>query len=99
MCATPLASRERQIVKPHAILRLLNGAIVNPCVARQQKIMFDILRLLEGCSADTAWCLPGAHKPGCHNPTKAELAGGPGVDGAGRNGPGPPKAATLCNYA
>ena len=43
-----------QTVKLDTILRLLNGAIANPSVTRQQKIMFsDILRLLEGRSADT----------------------------------------------
>ena len=48
----------RQTVKLHTILSLLNGAIANPCVTRQQKIMFsDIMRLLEGRSADTDWCL------------------------------------------
>ena len=86
----------RQTVKTRTITSLLKEVIANPCVTRQQKIMFsDILRLLEGRSADTDWCLPGAHKPGRQNSTGGEQVGGLGVDGAGRNGPGPPNAATL----
>ena len=90
----------RQIVDLPTILSGLNEDVADPSVTRQQKIIFtNIMRLLEGRSTDTDWCLPGAHKPRHQNPAGDEQVGGLVVDGTGRNGPEPPNAATLCNYA
>ena len=90
----------RQIVDLSTILSGLNEAIANPSVTRQQKIIStNIMRLLEGRSTDTDWCLLGAHKPRRRNLAGDKQVGGLGVDGTGRNRPGPPNTATLCNYA
>ena len=62
-------------------------------------MLSDILRLLDGRSADADWCLSGAHKMGRQNPASDKPVGGAKVDGASRNGPELPNAATLCNYA
>ncbi len=61
--------------------------------------VLNIMRLLEGRSADARWHLSGAHKPERQNFVGDESMGCTGVGGAGQNGPGPPNAAKLCNYA
>ena len=82
------------------LLDILRGAIAEPGMTlRQKRTLTDILRTLEGRSAGVEGRLPGAHKPGRRSPADEESAGGPGVDGRGRNGPGPPNAAKLCVYA
>ena len=80
-----------------AVLEMLREAVGHPGLTGRQRItLLNILRLLEGRGAGAEWRLPGAHEPGHQNPAGEELVGGPGVDGAGRNGPGPPNAAKLC---
>ena len=61
----------------------------------------NIMRLLEGRSTDTQWCLLGADwcLSGAHKPGRRSLADGELVGGLGQNGPGPPNVAKLCEYA
>ena len=73
---------------------------------REYQTLSNIMRLLEGRSADTQWRLLGAdwhllgaHKPGRRSLADGELVGGSGVGGLSRNGPGPPNVAKLCEYA
>ena len=89
------------------ILALLKEALL--CLdtsSREYQTLSNIMRLLEGRSADTQWrllganwCLSGAHKPGRRSLADGELVGDSGVGGLGRNGPGPPNVAKLCEYA
>ncbi|MCE2509357.1 MAG: hypothetical protein J4G04_08770, partial [Nitrosopumilaceae archaeon] len=82
------------------MLHMLREAVADPrMTGNQRSTLSNVLRLSEGHSAGAEWRLPGAHKPGRHSFADGEPVGGPGVDGAGRNGPGPSNAAKLCDYA
>ena len=90
---------ERNMTLP-AALSLLKEAIQHPATsARDYQAWTDIMRLLEGRSAGAEWRPSGAHKPGRQSSAGGEPASGPGVGGFGRNGPGPPNAAKLCDCA
>ena len=83
-----------------AITSLLSEAIQCPGISeRDHQTLTDIMRLLEGRSAGAEWRPPGAHKPRRRNSAGEEPVGRLGVGGFGRNGPGPPNAAKLCDYA
>ena len=86
----------RGITLPGIISVLRQATAHRGMTAPQRSTLSDIMRLLEGRSAGAEWRLPGAHKPGRRNTDGGEPAGGPGVGGLGRNGPGPPNAAKLC---
>ena len=94
-----MGAGERNMTLP-AVTSLLMDSIQHPAAsARDIQAWTDILRLLDGRSAD-AWRPPGAHKPGRHTSAGGESAGGPGAGVFGRNGPGPPSdAAKLCDCA
>lgn len=100
MAATGLTGAgERNMTLP-AVLSLLKDAIHHPAAsARERQTWTDIMRLLEGRSAGAEWRPPGAHKPGRQSSAGDEPAGGPGAGVFGRNGPGPPDAAKLCDCA
>ena len=100
VAATGLAGAgERNMTLP-ATISLLGEAIRSPDISgRDHHALSDIMRLLEGRSADAVRHLSGAHKPGRRNSAGGKPVGGSGVGGFGRNGPGPPNAAKLCNYA
>ena len=90
---------ERNMALP-AVTSLLKEAIQCPGISgRDHQAWTDIMRLLEGRSADAEWRPSGAHKPGRQSSAGGKPAGGPGVGGFGRNGPGPPNAAKLCDCA
>ena len=89
------------------ILALLKEALLYlDTSSREYQTLSNIMRLLEGRSADTQWrllganwCLSGAHKPGRRSLADGELVGDSGVGGLGQNGPGPPNVAKLCECA
>lgn len=76
------------------LLQLLKVVVANRTVPHRKKLI-DIMRLLEGRSANTLWCLSGAHKPKHRNYVDGDSMGVFGAGDAGRNGPGPPNAAKL----
>lgn len=90
----------RNITLP-AILLLPGEAVGSPDVGERQRItIHNILRLLEGHSADAEWRLPRAHKPGRQNPAGGEPVGGPGWTvpaGTGRGRPVLPGCAIAHN--
>ena len=100
MAATRLTGAgERNMTLP-AVLSLLKEAIRCPGISgRERQTWTDIMRLLEGRSAGAEWRPSGAHKPGRQSSAGGKPAGGPGVGSFGRNGPGPPNAAKLCDCA
>jgi hypothetical protein len=90
---------ERSTTRP-AVLSLLKEAVRHPEISgSDHHTLSDIMRLLQGRSADAEWRPPGAHKPGRHSSAGGEPAGGPEVGGFGCGGPGPPNAAKLCDCA
>ena len=90
---------ERNMTLP-AATSLLKNSIQHPAAsARDIQAWTDIMRLLDGRSADAVWRPPGAHKPGRQSSAGGEPAGGPGAGVFGPNGPGPPDAAKLCDCA
>lgn len=100
MAATGLTGAgERNMTLP-AVTSLLKDSIHHPAAsARDIQAWTDIMRLLEGRSADAEWRPPGAHKPGRQSSAGGKPAGGPGAGVSGPNGPGPPDAAKLCDCA
>ena len=98
--ATGLTGAGKRNMTLPAVLSLLKEAIQHPAAsARDRQTWTDIMRLLEGRSADAEWRPPGAHKPGRQSSAGGKPAGGPGAGVFGRNGLGPPDAAKLCDCA
>ncbi|MYB30732.1 MAG: transposase [Cenarchaeum sp. SB0663_bin_5] len=96
MCNTTMSSNATL----YHITRLLKEAAADRAITHGLNItLLNIMRLLEGRSADAEWHLSGAHKPERQNSVGGEPMGCTGVGDTGQSGPGPPNVAKLCNYA